>query len=72
MTKLSQHRAAKHLGIAASTLSSYCRRGIAPHHISLHGIRYFDVASTPGSLPERWMAHNDPPRSRSDATRSRS
>ena len=43
MTKLSQHRAAKHLGIAASTLSSYCRRGIAPRHISLHGIRYFDV-----------------------------
>jgi DNA-binding transcriptional MerR regulator len=43
MTKLSQYRAAKRLGISASTLSSYVRRGIAPRCISLHGIRYFDV-----------------------------
>ena len=43
MTKLSQHRAAKRLGIAASTLSSYVRRGIAPPHINLLGVRYFDV-----------------------------
>lgn len=44
MTKLSQHRAAKHLGIAASTLSSYVKRGIAPPHVTLLGIRYFDVS----------------------------
>lgn len=44
MTKLSQHRAAKHLGIASSTLSSYVRRGIAPKHVNLIGVRYFEVS----------------------------
>jgi DNA-binding transcriptional MerR regulator len=43
MTKLSQHRAAKHLGVAASTLSSYVKRGIAPPHVTLLGVRYFNV-----------------------------
>jgi hypothetical protein len=44
MAKLSQHRAAKHLGIASSTLSSYVRRGIAPRHVNLVGVRYFEVS----------------------------
>lgn len=43
MTKLSQRRAAKYLGIAASTLSSYVERGIAPPHVNFHGVRRFTV-----------------------------
>jgi DNA-binding transcriptional MerR regulator len=53
MTKLSQKKAAAHLGIAASTLSSYCRRGIAPPHVSMHGIRYFDVVALDAWLDAR-------------------
>lgn len=51
MTKLSQHRAAKRLGISASTLSSYVKRGIAPSHVTLLGVRYFDVDSL-----DAWLA----------------
>lgn len=51
--QLSQHRAAKHLGIAASTLSSYVKRGIAPPYINLHGVRYFDVAGLDAWLNAR-------------------
>jgi hypothetical protein len=53
MTKLSQHRAAKHLGIAASTLSSCVRKGIAPPHTTLLGVRYFDVAGLDAWLNAR-------------------
>lgn len=53
MTKLSQHRAAKHLGIAASTLSSYVKRGIAPRHVNLHGVRYFAVSDLDAWLNAR-------------------
>lgn len=53
MTKLSQHRAAQHLGIAASTLSSYVKRGIAPPHVTMLGVRYFDVAGLDAWLNSR-------------------
>jgi hypothetical protein len=43
MTKISQRRAAERIGISASTISSYVRRGIAPAHVNLLGVRYFDV-----------------------------
>ena len=43
MAKLSQHRAAERIGCADSTLRSYVKRGIAPPHITLLGVRYFDV-----------------------------
>lgn len=45
MTKISQKRAAKHLGIAASTLSGYVKRGIAPPHVTMLGVRYFNTES---------------------------
>jgi hypothetical protein len=53
MTRLSQRRAAMHLGIAASTLSDYVRRGIAPPHINLLGVRYFDIVSLDAWLNAR-------------------
>jgi hypothetical protein len=52
-TRLSQYRAAKHLGIAASTLSSYVRRGIAPPYVDFYGVRYFDVESLDAWLNAR-------------------
>lgn len=51
MTKISQRRAAERIGISASTLSSYVRRGIAPPHVTLLGVRYFDVDDI-----EVWLA----------------
>lgn len=51
MTRLSQHRAAKRLGISASTLSSYVKRGIAPPHVNLLGVRYFDLDAL-----DTWLA----------------
>ena len=51
MTKISQRRAAERIGISPSTLSAYVRRGIAPRHINLHGVRYFDVDAL-----EAWLA----------------
>jgi hypothetical protein len=53
MTRLSQHRAAKHLGIAASTLSSYVKRGIAPPHVTMLGVCYFEVAGLDAWLNAR-------------------
>jgi DNA-binding transcriptional MerR regulator len=51
---LSQRKAAEYLGVSPSTLSAYCRRGIAPPHINLPGVRRFDVSALEsGSLPER-------------------
>ncbi|WP_319796617.1 helix-turn-helix transcriptional regulator [Nitrobacter sp.] len=52
-TKLSQHRAAKHLGIAASTLSSYVKRGIAPRHVDFYGVRYFEITDLDAWLNAR-------------------
>lgn len=51
MAKLSQHRAAERIGISASTLSSYVKRGIAPPHVTLLGVRYFDIDSV-----DAWIA----------------
>jgi hypothetical protein len=53
MTKLSQRRAAERIGCSASTLSSYVKRGIAPPHVTLLGVRYFDVDSLNSWLAAR-------------------
>jgi transcriptional regulator with XRE-family HTH domain len=51
MTKISQRRAAERIGISPSTLSAYCRRGIAPTHVTLLGVRCFDVDAL-----DAWLA----------------
>lgn len=51
MTKISQRRAAERIGISPSTLSAYVRRGIAPPHVTLLGVRYFDIESL-----DAWLA----------------
>ena len=58
MTKLSQHRAGKRLGISPSTLSAYCRRKIAPPHINLLGVRYFDVDGLDAWLAARTFSED--------------
>jgi DNA-binding transcriptional MerR regulator len=58
MTKLSQYRAAKRLGVSASTLSSYVKRGIAPPHINLLGVRYFDVDGLDAWLAARTFSED--------------
>lgn len=51
MTKISQRHAAERIGISPSTLSAYVRRGIAPSHVTLLGVRYFDVDAL-----DAWLA----------------
>ena len=41
--KLSQRKSAAYLDLPASTFAGHVRTGRGPRHISLHGIRYFDV-----------------------------
>jgi hypothetical protein len=53
MAKLSQKRAAARIGCAQSTLSSYVKRGIAPRHVNLVGVRYFEISDLDAWLASR-------------------
>ena len=51
--KLSQRKSAAYLDLPESTFAGYVRAGRGPRHVSLDGIRYFDVADLNAWLASR-------------------